>query len=104
MRTPVLERPVAMRLAATEYERFVAALRPLNADEWKLPTCCPPWDVRTMASHVLGMADMAASPFESRRQIKSATKRGGVFIDALTGLQVDERVELGPQQIVTKLE
>jgi uncharacterized protein (TIGR03083 family) len=104
MRKPALERPVAMRLAATEYQRFVAALRLLGRDEWKLPTCCPPWDVRAMAAHVLGMADMATSPFESRRQMKEATKRGGVFIDALTGLQVEERTDLDPQHIVAKLD
>jgi hypothetical protein len=57
-----------------------------------------------MAAHVLGMADMATSPFESRRQMKEATKRGGVFIDALTGLQVEERTDLDPQHIVAKLD
>lgn len=93
-----------MRLAATEYERFVAALRQLQPDQWTLPTCCPPWDIRAMASHVLGTADMASSPLESRRQMKEAAKRGGVFIDALTGMQVEERSNLDPQTVVARLE
>jgi uncharacterized protein (TIGR03083 family) len=103
-RKPALDRPTAMRLAATEYGRFNAMLAELKPDEWTLATNCPGWDVRAMAAHLLGMADMAASPWESRRQIKEATKRGGVFIDALTGLQVEEREELEPAHIVAQYE
>ena len=44
-----------------------------------------------MASHALGMVELAASVREQHRQMKLARSRGGVFIDALTGLQVDER-------------
>jgi uncharacterized protein (TIGR03083 family) len=103
-RKPVLDRATAMRLAATEYGRFHALLTDLKPEEWTLPTNCPGWDVRAMAAHLLGMADMAASPFESRRQVKAATKRGGVFIDALTALQVEERAELDPAHIVAQYE
>ena len=56
-----------------------------------------------MSTHMLGMADMAASPLESRRQPKEARKRGGVFIDALTALQVQERADLDPVHIVAQL-
>jgi uncharacterized protein (TIGR03083 family) len=101
-RKPALDRRTTMRLAATEYDRFLAALRRLAPADWTRATACPGWDVRAMATHVLGMADLAASPFESRRQMREAAKRGGMFVDALTGLQVEERADLDPPHIVAQ--
>src|SRR5262245_9548695 len=98
-RTPVLPRQVAMRLAATEYQRFADLLRSLGPGDWTRPTDCPGWDVRAMAAHALGMVEMAASIRESSRQTRLARRRGGVYIDALTGLQVDERQHMTPEQI-----
>jgi uncharacterized protein (TIGR03083 family) len=100
--TSVLSREVAMRLAATEYQRFADLLRTLRPGDWTRPTDCPGWDVRAMAAHALGMVEMAASIRESNRQVRLARRRGGVFIDALTGLQVDERRRMTPEQITTR--
>jgi hypothetical protein len=59
-----------------------------------------------MAAHVLGMVEMAASVREQGRQNKAAAarreQRGGLFIDALTGLQVDERADWTPRQIIDR--
>ncbi len=103
-RTPALDRAVAMRLAATEYERFAAQLRQLDPDDWAKPTDCPGWDVHAVAAHTLGMAEMAASIREGRRQTKEASRRGGVFIDALTGLQVEKHRSLAPTQLIWGME
>jgi uncharacterized protein (TIGR03083 family) len=89
-----------MRLAATEYQRFLDQIRTLDGTDWAAPTDCPAWDVRAMATHNLGMAVMASSFREMVRQNMKATKRGGVFIDALTGLQVEERSTMTPDRIV----
>ena len=59
-------------------------------------------DVRALASHLLGMAEMAATLREQIRQMRKAKKAGGVFIDALTGLQVAERADMTPQQIIDR--
>ena len=99
-RTAALPRDTAMRLAATEYRRFLDLLRALRPEDWGRPTDCPGWDVRAMAAHALGMAEMAASIRENERQTKLARERGGVFIDALTAVQVDERADMTPAQIV----
>ena len=99
-RAPVLPRDVAMRLAAAEYERFADLLRTLRPGDWTRPTECPGWDVRAMAAHALGMVEMAASLRENYRQLRLARRRGGVFIDALTGLQVDERQHMMPAEII----
>jgi uncharacterized protein (TIGR03083 family) len=99
LRRAALPRETAMRLAATEYQRFAAMLRSLNRDDWTKPTECPGWDVRAMAAHALRMVELAASIREQTRQLRLARQRGGVFIDALTALQVDERQQMTPASI-----
>jgi uncharacterized protein (TIGR03083 family) len=102
-RTSTLDRATLMRLAATEYERVTAMLAGLTAQDWARPTECPGWDVRAMAGHVLGMAEMAASIRESVRQQRVAGKRDEEGIDALTALQVEEHADLTAQQVVDGL-
>lgn len=87
-RRPALDRTVAMRLAADEYQRVADQLRSLSAPDWSRPTACSDWDVRAVATHLLGMAEMAASLSEQIRQNRKANRAGGVYIDALTALQV----------------
>ena len=67
-RESALPRPVAMRLAATEYDRCAETFRSLRPAQWALATDCPAWNVRQMAAHMLGMAEMAASIRENVRQ------------------------------------
>jgi len=105
-RESALSRPVAMRLAATEYDRCAEAFRFLNPAQWAMPTDCPAWDVRQLAAHMLGMAEMAASIRENLRQQRKAAKTvaadGGLYIDALTRLQVDERADWTPERITER--
>lgn len=101
-RTSALDRDVAMQLATTEYERVVALLDGLSARDWAKPTDCPEWDVRALAAHMLGMAEMSASVRESMRQVRAVEKSGGVFIDALTALQVSERTDMTPTAIAAR--
>jgi uncharacterized protein (TIGR03083 family) len=101
-RAAAMSRDTAMRLAETEYQRFLDVLRALSPGDWTQPTECPGWDVRAMAAHALGMVEMAASVREQYRQFKLARGRGGVFIDALTALQVDERQNMTPEQITAR--
>ena len=102
-----LDRATAMRLARDEYTRVADAVVGLSPDQWTLPTDCPDWDVRAMVAHICGMAAMAATPWETSRQIKLANKeaaRTGVLqIDALTALQVSERADRTPEQLTTEL-
>jgi uncharacterized protein (TIGR03083 family) len=88
-----LARPVAMELAATEYERCATLLGSLDGSDWTHSTECPEWDVRQMAAHMLGMVEMAASMREGMRQSKAATIGGRFDLDALTALQVRERAD-----------
>jgi uncharacterized protein (TIGR03083 family) len=101
-RRPALDRPTAMTLAETAYQRFLVQLRDLSDDDWSRPTDCPDWDVRAMASHVLAQAEMAASVREGVRAARAARRRGGVLIDALTALQVAEHSGLSPAEVVER--
>jgi uncharacterized protein (TIGR03083 family) len=91
-----------MRLARTEYERVSDLFDLLTPTQWAAPTNCPPWDVRQMASHVLGMAEMAASPLEQRRQVRAASQRGGDFVEALCEVQLDKHARETPDEIKAK--
>ncbi|HEY0127461.1 MAG TPA: maleylpyruvate isomerase family mycothiol-dependent enzyme [Blastococcus sp.] len=101
-RAAVLERAPAMRLAATEYGRFADLLRTLDADDWSRRTDCPDWDVRAMAGHVLGMAEMVASVRGFVGQ-NAASARAGGGIDALTALQVRRTAGLSTGGLVEQL-
>jgi hypothetical protein len=56
-----------------------------------------------MASHVLGMAEMAGSMVQGATQFRRARKRGGVFIDALTAVQVEARADMSARQITDRM-
>jgi hypothetical protein len=106
-RVPVLEREAAMTAAATEYTRTVALLESVTPSQWALPTDCPGWDVRAVAGHMLGMAQMIATlPALARQQMaaqKGAKKTGTVMIDVLTALQVAENAGLNVAEVVTAM-
>ncbi|MCU1589374.1 MAG: hypothetical protein JWP11_630 [Frankiales bacterium] len=102
-RKPVLQRDVAMRLAADEYQRFLGQLQRLAPADWKAATDCPAWDVRALVGHVVGMTEMSASLPEQMRQMRAAGKADGVFIDALTALQVAKHKDATPEQLVARL-
>jgi uncharacterized protein (TIGR03083 family) len=99
-RPTALDHATAMGLAETEYQRVIDQLAGLSPGQWLAQTECPGWDVRAMAGHLLGMARMAASVRENFRQTRKAQRHGGLFIDALTGLQVEEQASLSTQDLI----
>ncbi|MGN6130273.1 MAG: maleylpyruvate isomerase family mycothiol-dependent enzyme [Nocardioidaceae bacterium] len=108
--TPVragLDHGPAMRLATVEYDRVVSLLERLTPEQWAAPTECPGWDVRAVAGHLLGMMQMAASVPETARQQMAAKKRarrdGGLVLDALTALQVEQNASLGTSDLLATM-
>lgn len=101
---PAIDHRTAIRLARAEYHRMADLLAALSADDWTRPTECPAWDVRQMGCHMVGMATMATSPLEQRRQQRragaDAAAQGIEPLDALTGLQVSERADWTPAEVV----
>src|SRR5690242_17016648 len=102
-RRPALDHTSAKCLAAEEYRRFTGQLRELAPDDWTRPTVCPAWDIHAMACHVLGMAEFAASPAEQARQLRAAKRADGLFLDALTALQVTKHQHRLPAEIIARL-
>lgn len=98
----------AMDLQAVELDRAIAALRTLDPDHWTTQTVCPDWDVRQMWLHVLGACEAGASMRENMHQMLAARKRCkqlGVSLEAgLSGVQVAERDDLSPTELVEQLE
>ncbi len=97
----------AMQLQATEIDRAIAQLRSLDTDDWSKPTVCPDWDVRRMWLHVLGACEAGASMRENAHQMLAARKRRkelGVPLEAgLSGVQVAEREDLTPEELIDRL-
>ena len=98
----------AMDLQAKEFDRALALLRSLDAPDWSLETDCPDWDVRRMWLHVLGASEAGASMRENMHQMRLARtrrKKLGVPLEAgLSGVQVDERENLAPGELLDRLE
>ena len=101
---PALDHRTAMRLARDEYTRMAETLAGLAADDWTKPTDGPAWNVRQMGCHMVGMAAMATGPREQKRQQRQAgadaAAHGVTPLDALTGLQVTERADWSPDDVV----
>lgn len=95
----------AEHLAATETGRVVSLLRSLGPDDWPKPTDCPAWDVRAMASHILGMTET----FTGYRSMIAMMRAGGKaagdgpFIDGLTSVQVKANAALSTTELVDRL-
>jgi uncharacterized protein (TIGR03083 family) len=103
---PAIQRPTAMRLAATEYQRVTAAVDALQLQDWTRPTDCAEWNVRQLVAHITGQANLFSTPFEVARQTRAAQARqqpGQAGVDALTALQVEERQHLGPDELRAEL-
>lgn len=105
-RRSALDRADAMRLAGTEYGRFLDQLRGLSGHDWTRRTVCPGWDVRAIAGHCLGMAEFASSIREGARQYLAALRahgrHGGNPTDHLNALQIAEHRHLDVAELVDR--
>lgn len=94
-----------MAAAEEEYRRLDALLRSLSDDEWARRTDCTEWDVRAMVAHLVGAARSNASVRELLRQARLARRveRQGDFVDKVNEVQVRERADRSPDQLVADL-
>lgn len=96
-----------MRLFAAELQRNLDLMRRLSPDDWRQQTECPDWDVRRMYLHVLGACESGASFRELMHQLLAARRyqrtHGGPQEAALSAVQVAERIDLTPAQLVDRL-
>ncbi len=104
---PPLGRDEAMGLQSAELDRTLELLRTLDAAEWATQTECPDWDVHHMYLHVLGACEAGASMRENLHQMQAAMRRrrrqGGPLEAALSSVQVRDRAEVAPTELVERL-
>jgi uncharacterized protein (TIGR03083 family) len=103
---PAIERPTALRLAETEYQRVIDAVDALQSEDWTQPTDCTAWDVRQMVAHIAGQANLFSTPLELARQSRAANARqqpGQESVDAMTAFQVEERQHMRPEELRAEL-
>jgi uncharacterized protein (TIGR03083 family) len=103
---PGIERPTAMRLAETAYQRITNVVDALQPEDWTRPTDCTGWDVRQLVAHITGQASLFSTPLELARQMRGAKARerpGQQGVDALTAFQVEERQHLGSEELRAEL-
>jgi uncharacterized protein (TIGR03083 family) len=93
-----------MAAASEEYARLDELLSGLADDDWRRPTDCSGWLVRDVVAHLVGTAESMARPREGLRQLWRARGRpGSMLVDRLNDVQVSERVDLRPSQLLTDL-
>lgn len=95
-----------MNAAATETIRMADALRKLDDGDWTKPTCCPPWDVRALAGHVLGMTETFTGLGRFVPDMAISSRRAGKDrpqVDALTELQVARTAALTNDELIDRL-
>jgi len=97
----------AMSLQEHELECTLRMLRSLDDEAWSAPTDCPAWDIRAMYQHVLGACEAGASMRENVHQLRRGRayrkQYGGPLEAGLSEVQVSERAELSPTQVVGRL-
>ncbi len=97
----------AAAVATSVYERMLALLEQLDADDWSRPTDCAAWDVADIVGHLIGAAKGHASLREMARQFRygkgHAESFDGNEMDAMNDLQVRDHAGLSPQQRVEAL-
>lgn len=99
----------AMAITAVENRKFAEQLHGLGADDWTRPTACDRWDVRAVASHVIGSAASQISPREFVRQVRAGkpvmTEIGARnWWDGMNEIQVRERARLTTDELVAEWE
>ena len=93
----------AHRLLTTALRRFLTLLESLHADDWSKPTACTAWDVHDMVAHQAGGYASGTSYKEMIRQYTSKPKPGQLPEDAINDLQVGERADKTPAELIAEL-
>lgn len=105
---PPIRSGEGLLLSRIEYVRFLEVLDTLSEEEWAAPTELPGWDVKAVASHVLGGLECVAVPREFVRQYR-AGRRVAVELgladpyDGLNEVQVREHAPLSGAEVADRI-
>ncbi len=106
---PRLESGVeANRLATAMYDRMIAELHELSAEQWETETVCAPWTVADIVRHLVGAAKGHASMRQFARQAiygaRHKAEHDGNDMDAMNALQVADHADLTSSELIRELE
>jgi uncharacterized protein (TIGR03083 family) len=104
--TPVvgpLSRDEGLRIAAAEYDRIIDLLAALPDEAWHRPTDCAEWDVRELVSHVVGTAEFTSGPRATIHQVRAGRRTGLRAPDSFNDVQVRERADRSPAELIAEL-
>ncbi|MFZ5877826.1 MAG: maleylpyruvate isomerase family mycothiol-dependent enzyme [Chloroflexota bacterium] len=93
----------AHRLMTTALSRFLTLIESLHADDWSKPTACTAWNVHDMVAHQAGGYASGTSYREMIRQYTSKPQPGQLPEDAINALQVGERANKTPAELIDEL-
>lgn len=93
----------AHRLLHTSFERLLHLLESLDPEDWTKPTPCTAWDVHDMVAHQAGGYASGTGYREMFRQYLTLPKHGQLPEDAINALQVGERKNMSPAELIAEL-
>lgn len=102
-----LSRIEAMRLMTAQNQALLATLRGLSPEQWSAVTDCAPWTVKDIVAHLVGWAEAMTSISQFRRQLvegRRRTKEMGNLLNAVNQVQVDDRSDMEPQEVLQRWE
>lgn len=107
-RIPATTRQEAAALMEVGLARFVELLESFAPEDWTRPTACTLWNVKEVVAHKAGSLAGFANWGEFRRQYNPASQRpyrarGLSTLDALNQIQVDDRADRTPAELIAEL-
>jgi uncharacterized protein (TIGR03083 family) len=105
---PATGRQEAANLMQVELTCLIELLECLAPEDWAKPTACTLWNVKDVAAHKAGALAAFASWTELWRQLSPVNQRpyrarGMSQLDAMNQIQVDDRAERTPVELVAEL-
>lgn len=102
-RIPYTNADEAHALMQTSLDRLIRVLERLASDDWSKPTACTEWDVHDVVAHQAGGYLSGFSYSEMLRQYTKPPKAGQLPEDAINALQVGERKDISPAELIAEL-
>ena len=100
---PYTNEDEAYQLMNTALDRFIHLIESLAPEDWTKPTACAAWNVHDMVAHQAGGYASGTSYKEMIRQYTSKPKSGQLPEDAINALQVAERADKTPADLINEL-
>jgi uncharacterized protein (TIGR03083 family) len=100
---PYVTAQEAYTLLTNEFERFNQLLDKLSAEDWDKPTACTAWTVKDILAHQAGGFAGGTGYREFIRQASTKKKPGQLIEDAINALQVGERRDKSPSEIIAEI-